>query len=104
MASPDESTVTRPKPWDFKYYNGGIKWVSLADSKRLDNGLISETEISEEGINNSSAVLHGSDGFDAQSRAPKSCGRYPAMTPSPRRAGKGGGYYGRRDWRRRRRI
>ncbi len=42
------------------YYNGGIKWVSLADSKRLDNGLISDTgiEISEEGINNSSAVLH----------------------------------------------
>lgn len=43
-----------------KYYNGGIKWVSLADSKRLDNGLISETaiEVSEEGINNSSAELH----------------------------------------------
>jgi len=43
-----------------EYYNGGIKWVSLADSKRLDNGLIFETEIeiSEEGINNSSAVLH----------------------------------------------
>ncbi len=42
------------------YYNGGIKWVSLADSRRLDNGLISETsvEISEEGINNSSAVIH----------------------------------------------
>lgn len=43
-----------------EYYNGGIKWVSLADSKRLDNGLISETaiKISEEGIKNSSAVLH----------------------------------------------
>lgn len=43
-----------------EYYNGGIKWVSLADSKRLDKGLISETaiEISEEGIRNSSAVLH----------------------------------------------
>ena len=43
-----------------EYYNGGIKWVSLADSMRLDNGLISETEIeiSKEGINNSSAVLH----------------------------------------------
>jgi len=42
-----------------EYYNGGIKWVSLADSKRLDRGLISETEIeiSEEGIENSSAVL-----------------------------------------------
>jgi type I restriction enzyme S subunit len=34
--------------------------VSLADSKRLDCGLISETEItiSEQGIENSSAVLH----------------------------------------------
>jgi type I restriction enzyme S subunit len=43
-----------------EYYNGGIKWVSLADSKRLDCGLISETavEISEKGIQNSSAVLH----------------------------------------------
>jgi type I restriction enzyme S subunit len=43
-----------------EYYNGGIKWVSLADSKRLDNGLISETVIviSEQGIKNSSAVLH----------------------------------------------
>jgi type I restriction enzyme S subunit len=43
-----------------EYYNGGIKWISLADSKRLDKGLISETviEISEEGIKNSSAVLH----------------------------------------------
>jgi type I restriction enzyme S subunit len=42
------------------YYNGGIKWVSLADSKRLDHGLISQTaiEISEEGLKNSSAVLH----------------------------------------------
>jgi type I restriction enzyme, S subunit len=43
-----------------EYYNGGIKWVSLADSKRLDSGLISETEIkiSTEGIKKSSAVLH----------------------------------------------
>ena len=43
-----------------EYYNGGIKWVSLADSRRLDNGLISETEIeiSKEGIDNSSACLH----------------------------------------------
>ena len=42
-----------------EYYNGGIKWVSLADSKRLDHGLISETaiEISEQGLENSSAVL-----------------------------------------------
>jgi type I restriction enzyme S subunit len=43
-----------------EYYNGGIKWVSLADSKSLDCGLISETtiQISEKGIQNSSAVLH----------------------------------------------
>jgi len=43
-----------------EYYNGGIKWVSLADSKRLDNGLIAETaiQISEKGIQNSSAALH----------------------------------------------
>lgn len=42
------------------YYNGGVKWVSLADSNALDNGYIYNTkiEISEEGINNSSAVLH----------------------------------------------
>jgi type I restriction enzyme S subunit len=42
------------------YYNGGIKWISLADSSRLDKGLISETEIeiSEQGIDNSSAVIH----------------------------------------------
>lgn len=50
-------TPNKTKP---EYYNGGIKWVSLADSKRLDNGLIHETaiEISAEGIENSSAVLH----------------------------------------------
>jgi type I restriction enzyme S subunit len=43
-----------------EYYNGGIQWVSLADSKRLDCGLISDTEIeiSELGIKHSSAVLH----------------------------------------------
>jgi type I restriction enzyme S subunit len=50
-------TPSKSKP---QYYNGGIKWVSLADSKRLDCGLISDTaiEISEQGIENSSAVLH----------------------------------------------
>jgi type I restriction enzyme S subunit len=43
-----------------EYWNGGIKWVSLADSFRLDDGYICETdkEISIEGLNNSSAVLH----------------------------------------------
>ena len=42
------------------YYQGGIKWISLADSRRLDAGLISETEteISAQGIKKSSAVLH----------------------------------------------
>jgi len=42
------------------YWNGGIKWVSLADSSRLDNRLIGSTdkEISDEGLKNSSAVLH----------------------------------------------
>ncbi len=49
-----------PNKANSEYYNGDIKWVSLADSKRLDNGLISETTtlISEQGIKNSSAVLH----------------------------------------------
>jgi type I restriction enzyme, S subunit len=43
-----------------EYWDGGIKWVSLADSKRLDNRLIYETDkqISATGLRNSSAVLH----------------------------------------------
>jgi type I restriction enzyme S subunit len=42
------------------YWNGGVKWVSLADSHLLDQIYIHETdkEISELGIANSSAVLH----------------------------------------------
>lgn len=42
------------------YWNGGIKWVSLADSHRLDNIYIDETdkELSALGLANSSAVLH----------------------------------------------
>jgi type I restriction enzyme S subunit len=42
------------------YYNGGIKWVSLADSNKLDNRYLYATkiQISKEGIENSSAVLH----------------------------------------------
>lgn len=49
-----------PSKNDPENYNGGIKWISLADSKRLDAGLISKTEheISAKGIKNSSAVLH----------------------------------------------
>ncbi len=43
-----------------EYWNGGIKWVSLADSQRLDNRYIHETDkqISLQGIEHSSAVLH----------------------------------------------
>lgn len=43
-----------------EYWNGGIKWISLADSFQLDKGYVYETdkEISELGIKNSSAVLH----------------------------------------------
>lgn len=42
------------------YWNGGIKWVSLADSNKLDDYYIFETdkEISELGVANSSAVVH----------------------------------------------
>ena len=42
------------------YWNGGIKWVSLADSSKLDQIYISDTdkEISTQGLKNSSAVLH----------------------------------------------
>jgi type I restriction enzyme, S subunit len=43
-----------------EYWDGGIKWISLADSYRLDKGYIYETDnqISEEGIRNSSTELH----------------------------------------------
>ena len=43
-----------------EYYNGDINWISLTDSKRLDNGFIEETnsKITQKGIDNSSAVLH----------------------------------------------
>ncbi|EJL6324873.1 restriction endonuclease subunit S, partial [Vibrio cholerae] len=43
-----------------EYWDGGIKWISLADSFRLDRGYVYETdkEISEAGIANSSAELH----------------------------------------------
>ncbi|TXD43199.1 restriction endonuclease subunit S [Xanthomonas campestris] len=42
------------------YWNGDIKWVSLADTHRLDDIYISETDktITALGIANSSAVLH----------------------------------------------
>ena len=43
-----------------EYWDGGIKWISLSDSFRLDQGYVYETEkeISEAGIANSSAELH----------------------------------------------
>ncbi len=43
-----------------QYWGGGIKWISLSDSSKLDRGYVYETdkEISLEGINNSSAKLH----------------------------------------------
>jgi type I restriction enzyme, S subunit len=43
-----------------EYWHGGIKWISLKDSNKLDRIYISETEkeISQEGIKNSSAVLY----------------------------------------------
>lgn len=43
-----------------EYWNGGIKWVSLADTDRLDRVFLSDTvhEISALGIRNSSAVEH----------------------------------------------
>ncbi|MGL4514411.1 MAG: restriction endonuclease subunit S [Lacipirellulaceae bacterium] len=42
------------------YWNGGIPWVSLADSDRLDRVYLDDTakKISAEGIQHSSAVLH----------------------------------------------
>lgn len=43
-----------------EYWNGGIKWVSLADSSALDNRYIFDTakKISALGLRHSSAVLH----------------------------------------------
>lgn len=50
-------TPSKSKP---EYWNGGVKWISLSDTFRLDKGYVYETEkqISEEGIKHSSAVLH----------------------------------------------
>ncbi|HBY2284646.1 restriction endonuclease subunit S [Klebsiella pneumoniae] len=43
-----------------EYWDGGIKWISLTDSYRLDKGYVYATdkEISLEGIANSSAEIH----------------------------------------------
>lgn len=42
------------------YWNGGVKWISLTDSPRLDRVFIDQTDrtVSQAGIDNSSAVLH----------------------------------------------
>jgi type I restriction enzyme S subunit len=50
-------TPNKGKP---TYWDGGIKWVSLADSSELDKIWIEETDkqISQLGLKNSSAVLH----------------------------------------------
>jgi len=60
-----DSVATRvsghtPSKANHGYWNGGIPWVSLTDTSKLDNRYISNTakEISKEGIRNSSAVLH----------------------------------------------
>ena len=43
-----------------EYWGGGVKWISLSDTYRLDKGYVFETEkeISLEGIKNSSAEVH----------------------------------------------
>ncbi|MGR7241454.1 restriction endonuclease subunit S [Klebsiella aerogenes] len=43
-----------------EYWDGGIKWISLTDSHRLDKGYVyvTDKEISLEGIANSSAEIH----------------------------------------------
>ena len=50
-------TPDRGRP---EYWDGGIKWISLTDSNKLDRRWISETnsEISPLGIRHSSATLH----------------------------------------------
>jgi len=49
-----------PSKTNLSYWNGGIKWISLADSHRLDKGYVTETdkEISDAGVVNSSAEVH----------------------------------------------
>jgi len=43
-----------------EYWNGGVDWVSLSDTNKLDRLYISTTakSISEKGVSNSSAVIH----------------------------------------------
>jgi len=55
----DRASGHTPDQGKPEYWNGGIRWVSLADSNRLDSGYVFETEkeISALGIRHSSAVL-----------------------------------------------
>lgn len=60
-----ESIATRgsghtPSQKHSEYWNGGVKWVSLADSSKLDKRYIHDTakKISALGLRHSSAVLH----------------------------------------------
>lgn len=55
----DRASGHTPDQGKPEYWNGGVRWVSLADSWRLDQGLIKETEkeISKLGVRHSSAVM-----------------------------------------------
>lgn len=55
----DRASGHTPDQGKPEYWNGGVDWVSLADSAKLDQGYIEETEkqISHLGIRHSSAVL-----------------------------------------------
>lgn len=49
-----------PSKKNEEYWNGGVNWISLQDTKKLDNRYVMNTaaQISELGIQNSSAYLH----------------------------------------------
>ncbi len=49
-----------PSKLKAEYWNGGVDWVSLSDTNKLDRLYISATakNISEKGVENSSAVIH----------------------------------------------
>lgn len=55
----DRASGHTPDQGKPEYWNGGVDWVSLADSAKLDHGYIKETDkqISQLGIKHSSAVL-----------------------------------------------
>lgn len=55
----DRASGHTPDQGKAEYWNGGVDWVSLADSAKLDQGYIKDTDkqISHLGIRHSSAVL-----------------------------------------------